>query len=105
MKRNPFPRWAPEYEFITESVRVNRERLYQMFRTGVAELEPILSSILSHGTLEELKRSAALDEQQFQYCDELWVKTIYEFAASYHRSVISRDHIIQALVPLYRGRA
>ena len=98
------PTLGAEYEFITESVRVNRERLYQMFRTGVVELEPVLASILSRATLDELKRSAALDEPQFQYGDELWVKTIYEFAASYHRIVISRDHIIQALVPLYRGR-
>jgi hypothetical protein len=33
------------------------------------------------------------------------VKTVYEFAASYQKSVISRDHIIQALAPLFRGRA
>ena len=32
------------------------------------------------------------------------MKTIYEFAAAYHKSVISRDHIIQALAPLFRGR-
>jgi glucosylglycerate synthase len=32
------------------------------------------------------------------------VKTVYEFAAAYHKAVISRDHILQALVPLYRGR-
>ena len=98
------PTLGAEYEFITEPVRVNRERLYQMFRSGVAELEPVLASILSRATLDELKRSATLDERHFQYDEELWVKTIYEFAASYHRSVISRDHIIQALVPLYRGR-
>jgi hypothetical protein len=36
--------------------------------------------------------------------EELWVKTVYEFAAAYHKSVISRDHIIQALAPLFRGR-
>jgi hypothetical protein len=29
---------------------------------------------------------------------------VFEFAASHHKSVISRDHILQALVPLYRGR-
>ncbi len=98
------PTLGPEYEFVTESVRVNRERLYQMFRSGVAELEPVLSSILSRDTLEQLKRSAVLNEDQFQYGDELWVRTVYEFAASYHRTVINRDHIIQALAPLYRGR-
>ena len=93
-----------EYEWTAESVRVNRKRLHQMFRSGVSELEPVLTSILSSATLESLKRAAMLDETQFVYGDELWVKTIYEFAASYHRSVMSRDHIIQALVPLYRGR-
>lgn len=98
------PALGAEYGWTTEAVRVNRKRLHQMFCSGVAELEPVLTSILSPATLDELKRSAALEEQQFQYGDELWVKTIYEFAASYHRSVISRDHIIQALVPLYRGR-
>ena len=30
---------------------------------------------------------------------------MYEFAASYHKAVISRDHILQALAPLYRGKA
>ncbi len=29
---------------------------------------------------------------------------LYEFAASYHHSVINRDHLVQALVPLYRGK-
>jgi hypothetical protein len=33
------------------------------------------------------------------------VKTVYEFAASHHKAVISRDHVIQALAPLYRGKA
>jgi hypothetical protein len=33
------------------------------------------------------------------------VKTVLEFAAAYHSAVINRDHIIQALVPLYRGRS
>jgi hypothetical protein len=98
------PTVGAEYEVTTESVRVNRKRLHQMFCTGVAQLEPILKSIVSAATLEELKRMAGSDEEAFTYSDELWVKTIYEFAASYYRSVISRDHIIQALVPLYRGR-
>ena len=29
---------------------------------------------------------------------------LYDFAAAYHRSTIARDHILQALVPLYRGQ-
>ena len=93
-----------EKEVGLETVRVNRKRLYDMFTSGVAELGPVLSSILSAATLAELQRAAALAEDDFRYPAELWVRTVYEFAASYHHSVISRDHVIQALVPLFRGR-
>jgi hypothetical protein len=55
--------------------------------------------------MEDLKRGAAAGEEGFRYSDELWVRTVYEFANSYHKQVINRDHIIQALAPLYRGRA
>ena len=47
---------------------------------------------------------AATDSDEFHFADELWVRALYEFAASYHHSVLNRDHIAQALVPLYRGR-
>jgi len=75
------------------------------FTTGVAQLEPVFQTILSAPTLAELKRIATLDVSDFNYPADVWANTVFEFAASYHKSVISRDHIIQALVPLYRGRA
>ena len=92
-------------EVTLEPLRVNRKRLLGMFLSGVAELEPVLNQILSAPTLSELQRIATLSEDDFSYGDELWTRTVYEFAASYHKSVISRDHIVQALAPLYRGRA
>ncbi len=102
----PVPTLGGEQEVTLEPLRVNRKRLLAMFRSGVAELEPVLKSILSPPTLAELQRIAALpEEEDFCYGDELWARTIYEFAASYHKAVISRDHIVQALAPLYRGRA
>jgi len=100
----PIPTQGAESEVTLEPVRVNRQRLMEMFRSGIAELESVFKSILSPATLSELNRIATLEEAEFRYPAELWVKTIYEFAASYHKSVISRDHIVQALAPLYRGR-
>lgn len=99
------PSDGPEYEVGMDPVHVDLTRLHQMFASGVADLQDVLKSILSPSTLAQLQSAAALDSSNFQYSDELWVKVVYEFAASYHRSVISRDHIIQALAPLYRGRA
>jgi hypothetical protein len=99
------PTTGPEVDFTLEPLRVNRKRLREMFSAGVAELESVFQAILSPSTLEELRRIAQLEEALFRYPAELWVKTIYEFAAAYHKSVISRDHILQALAPLFRGRA
>jgi hypothetical protein len=102
---HPVPTAGPEFEITTDEVSVDRERLRQMFSSGVVDLEPVLKSILSSATLAQLQSAAALEAEKFSYSDELWVKSVYEFAASYHRSVINRDHILQALVPLFRGRA
>lgn len=99
------PTAGPEFEVTSEAVRVDRKRLHHMFRSGVGDLQDVLSSILSPGTLTQLQHAASLEEDKFQFADELWVRTIYEFAASYHHEVINRDHILQALAPLYRGRA
>lgn len=99
------PTNGPEYEVLLETSRVNRKRLREMFASGVAELAGVFQSILSASTLAELRQIATLPEGEFRYSKELWVKTVYEFAASYHKSVINRDHIIQALAPLFRGRA
>jgi hypothetical protein len=99
------PTNGAEHGVLLEPLRVNRKRLRDMFSTGVAELETVFQSILSPSTLVELQRIARLGEEEFHYPAELWVRTVYEFAASYQKSVISRDHIIQALAPLFRGRA
>ena len=87
-----------------DPVHVDLTRLRQMFASGVTDLQDVLRSIVSASTLAQLQSAATNDGNNFQYTDELWVKVVYEFAASYHRSVINRDHIIQALAPLYRGR-
>ena len=88
-----------------EPLRLNRKRLYQMFVFGISELEPVFLSILTPATHSELKHLAALPEERFAYPAELWARTVYEFSAAYHKAVIGRDHIVQALVPLFRGRA
>jgi len=108
LSRTELPKPAPvfgfEYSSGLEPRRVNRKKMLMMFKTGVDQLTPILESILSAETLKEIEAVSQHDEKHFRFPDELWVKTIYEFAASYHHSVINRDHLLQALTPIYRGR-
>src|SRR5581483_1264907 len=82
-----------------------RKRLHDMFVFGVKELDPVFLSILTSPTHEELKTLADLPEEKFSYSGELWARTVYEFGVAYQKAVIGRDHIVQALVPLFRGRA
>ena len=99
------PTTGPEQQFSLVSQRVNRKRLLESFRSGIGELQSVFQSILRPSTLAELQTMAGLGEDDFSYTPELWVKTVYEFAAAHHKAVINRDHIIQALAPLFRGRA
>jgi hypothetical protein len=101
----PIGTTGPDSPELLEPVRVNRKRLREMFSSGVADLSSVFQSILAASTLSELQRIARQSETEFEYSAELWVRTVYEFAASYRKSVINRDHIIQALAPLFRGRA
>ncbi len=98
------PTTGGDLDLLLDPLRVNRKRLRDMFVKGVSELESVFQSILSPSTVAELNRIAGLGEEKFRYPAELWVRTVYEFAAAYRKSVINRDHIIQALAPLFRGR-
>jgi hypothetical protein len=101
----PAPCFGCEAAISDEHSRLNRKRLHDMFTFGVKELDPVFLSILTTPTHEELKALSLLPEDKFLYSRELWARTVYEFAVAYHKAVIGRDHIVQALVPLFRGRA
>jgi hypothetical protein len=102
-KSQPVPTFGPAHELTTEPTDLDRHRIFEMFRRGVKELEPVLSSILDPETHSEIKSIVSLDEGKFRFKPDLWVRTLYDFAASYHHAVINRNHLVQALAPLYRG--
>jgi hypothetical protein len=97
------PTFGPDHELSEESPPANQEKIFEMFRSGVNELEPLLASILTGETLAQVKAIALLGSDNFRFANELWVRTLYDFAASYHHAVLNRDHLVQSVVPLYRG--
>jgi hypothetical protein len=102
-RAQPVPTFGRVHELTSEPTDLDRHRIFEMFRNGVTELEPILSSILDPETHSEIKSIVSLEEGKFRFKSDLWVRTLYDFAASYHHAVINRDHLVQALAPLYRG--
>jgi glucosylglycerate synthase len=102
-RSEPVQTFGPDHELTSEPTDLDRHRIIEMFRSGVTELEPILSTILDPETHAEIKSMVSLGEENFSFRTGLWVRTVYDFAASYHHAVINRDHLVQALAPLYRG--
>jgi hypothetical protein len=97
------PTFGSDHELTAEEAPSGQEKMFELFRSGVKGLNTVLPSILTEETYAQTKEIAALEPEKFHFGPELWVRMLYEFAASYHRTVIARDHILQALVPLYRG--
>jgi len=98
------PAFGFQYDLELPAIRVNRKRMLNTFLTGVAELASILDPVLSPPTMQQIQEIAKLGADGGRFPDDLWVKIVYEFAGAFHRSVINRDHLLQALTPLYLGR-
>lgn len=96
--------FGSDHELTPEDAPARQDKSFELFRTGVQSLQDVLKSILAKDTLAQLKQIAAKDIDQFDFPSELWVRILYDFAAAYHRTSIARDHILQSLVPLYRGQ-
>ena len=101
----PMPVFSPAPSFSGEPPIADGSRLIQAFRSDVKNLRSLLQDILSADTLAALERIASTDGDRVRYPDGLWVSTVYEFLLAYRTGIMRRDHIVQALAPLYLGRA
>ena len=87
-----------------EAPATDGSRLTEAFARDLQNLQSVLESILSEETLASLLRMAETQGSRLRYPDELWVSTVYEFLLAYRQGVMRREHIVQALAPLYLGR-
>jgi glycosyltransferase involved in cell wall biosynthesis len=93
------------YSVGLEPIHVNLEKMIEMFRMGVRDLDAFYRSFLPGDTLVFLRALAALgDVKTFAYPDREWVRTVMSFALACHRKVVRREHIIKSLTPLYLGK-
>jgi hypothetical protein len=96
------PLFGFEFSVGLEPVNVNVERMIGMFELGVKELSDLLRDILSVNSIKELIEASSSDP--FVFNDDLWARIIYDYALACHRKVMSVDHILKTLTPLYLGK-
>jgi hypothetical protein len=82
---------------------VNIDGLVEWFQLGNRELQEIWGLVLPPATLLELRKLSRLSREQFHMPDQLWVRSIYDFALAHRLQIISRDHLLKSITPLYLG--
>ena len=71
------------------------------FARNVHDLQPVLAEFLTVETVASIIAAASVPPR---FTDEAWAATVMEFLLAHHRGVMKREHIAQALLPLYLGR-
>ena len=99
----PTPLFGFPFEVGLEPVPINLGRLFASFQQGVRDLMPVYETFTQQPQIKELQSCATSPPDKFVLPDELWVSLVYSFALGYHRRVMSRDHLMKALTPLYLG--
>jgi hypothetical protein len=77
--------------------------MLESFRSGVRDLAPLLGQILGPEAWPEVLALAA-ENAAPHYPDGLWADTVFQAAGAHRRGLMHREHVVQALVPLYLGR-
>lgn len=99
----PTPLYGFQFEVATEPITVNVDRMLNTFQQGCRDLAEIYAQVLFPDVLPLVSRLAQNPREEFRVPDEIWARTIYDFALAYHRRVIDREHLLRSLTPLYLG--
>ncbi len=100
----PVPLFGFPYEVGVEPVHVNVAQMVSYYRQGLADLEPIWRQILAGDTFDHLRNLQETAVGDCRIPDELWVRVVYDAAATYRKRLMPREHLLKALTPLYLGR-
>jgi glycosyltransferase involved in cell wall biosynthesis len=100
----PVPTFGFNYHVGLEPVNVNLEKMVDIFRTGAKDLKPTWMQILGPGDFGEIEALSTLPNDRFRIPVDLWVRVIYDYSIAFHRRMMSPDHLIKSLTPLYLGK-
>jgi hypothetical protein len=82
---------------------VDSTRMWESFRLGCRNLYEVWATVLSPAALLAFKYLAREEVAKAVMPDDLWARTIYDFALGYRMHVMNRSHLLRALTPLYLG--
>ena len=87
-----------------EPVKVNLEGMVELFRTGYQQFSSLWKDIFSEETFGEIKKATENGVDSFFLPTEVWVKIVYELAATFHSWSVNRTKLLDLMTPLYFAR-
>jgi glucosylglycerate synthase len=87
-----------------EPVKVNLDRLIDLFKTGYQQLSPLWRDIFDEASFKQISETAGMDAKDFHLPTESWVKILYELAATYRHWTVNRSRLVDMMTPLYYAR-
>ena len=79
--------------------------MLESFKLGCQDLQGLWSLFLPPATLLDYKKLSRSPEDLLRFPDDLWARTVYDFALAWRLRVIDRDHLLRAITPVYLGWA
>jgi hypothetical protein len=93
--------WGSDPALFPEAPAWDYQALAAQSRHDLGEIEPLLKSVLDPVALERIMTAGTPGEPD----DELWVRTVYAFAAATRAGRTGIDHLADMFAPLYMWRA
>lgn len=98
------PLFGDEVRKEPEPVKVDMRKLVHEYTTGFSQFRPLYRGIFSPDVYAGLEAASLRGAANFDIPINIWVKTLFELAATYHHWKINRVRLINLMVPLYYGR-
>lgn len=100
----PVSTFGEPVEDEPEAFPIDFDALVEDFFVSWETLKGAWRDILSEETFAELEIHAATGRSAFDLPTDLWVRILFEFAATFHHRKTARRQVIEVLSPLYFAR-
>jgi hypothetical protein len=87
-----------------EPVKVNLDGMVDLFKTGYQQFSPLWREIFSEGCFAEIRKATKLGTTKFHLPTDVWVRMLYELAATFHQWEVNRNKLLDVVTPLYYAR-
>ena len=92
-----------EAEFAPNPITVDAENMANKFKEGAKIYSSIWEKVMESENYQKIQEVTKLENSHFEMPLELWIKSLYDFAYAYDHLTddISKNEIIESLVPIY----